>query len=69
MEALSCFLRRAMEGGYISGVKVRGRGGDGVEVSHLLFVDNSLVFMRPPKIKRFIYVGFSYGLKLVWGLK
>ena len=37
MEAQSCFLWRSMEGGYISWVKIRGRGGDGLEVSHLFF--------------------------------
>ena len=29
MEALSCLLKRAREGGYILGAKVRGRGGEG----------------------------------------
>ena len=44
MAALSCLLRRAREGGYLFGFKVNGRHGEGVEVSHLLFVDDSLVF-------------------------
>ena len=37
-------LKRAREGGYLMGVKVRGRGVIGEEVSHLLFADDTLVF-------------------------
>lgn len=39
MEALTCLLKKAREGGYILGFKPCGKGGDGVEVSHLLLVD------------------------------
>ena len=48
MEALSYFLRRAREGDFLTGFKVNGRGGEGLEVTHLLFVDNTLVFCEPP---------------------
>ena len=44
MEALSCILRRAVSGGFLSACKVRVRGGEGAHVSHLLFVDDTLVF-------------------------
>ena len=44
MEALGCLLRREREGGFLIGFKVNGRDGEGLEVSHLLFVDDTLVF-------------------------
>ena len=44
MEALSCLLRRVREGGYLFGFKVFGRNGKGLEVSHLLLADDTLVF-------------------------
>ena len=44
MEAQSCLLKRAMECGYISTAMVTGRGGEGEEVSHLLFADDTLAF-------------------------
>ena len=47
MEALGCLLRRAREGGYLSGFKVFCRDREGLEVSYLLFVDDTLEFMRP----------------------
>ncbi|RVW76410.1 hypothetical protein CK203_056618 [Vitis vinifera] len=43
-EVLNCLPRRAREGGYLSGFKVRSKGGEGMEVSHLLFVNDTLVF-------------------------
>ncbi|RVX23145.1 putative mitochondrial protein [Vitis vinifera] len=44
MEALSCLINRAVSEGFLSSYRVRGRGGDGVQVTHLLFVDDTLVF-------------------------
>ena len=44
MEVFSCLLRRAISGGFLSGWKVRGRSGEGILISHLLFVDDTLVF-------------------------
>ena len=39
MEALSCLINRAVRRG-----EIRGMGGNGIQVSHLLFADNMLVF-------------------------
>ncbi|KAL6331749.1 hypothetical protein AAG906_020088 [Vitis piasezkii] len=47
MEALSCLLNKAREGGYLSDFKVNGKGGGVLEISHLLFVDDTLVFCLP----------------------
>ena len=43
-ETLSYFLKRAMNGGFLSACQVRGRGGEGIQVSHLLFADDVLIF-------------------------
>ena len=43
-EALGCLLRKVSEGGYLSGFKMFGRNGEDLEVSYLLFVDDTLVF-------------------------
>ena len=44
MEALSCLINRAVRGGFLTGCRLRGRGGNGIQVSHLLFADDTLVF-------------------------
>ncbi|RVX13251.1 LINE-1 reverse transcriptase-like [Vitis vinifera] len=44
MEVLSTLIRRAGEGGFISGCRLRGRGGEELVVSHLLFADDTLIF-------------------------
>ncbi|RVW15364.1 LINE-1 reverse transcriptase-like [Vitis vinifera] len=44
MEALSRLIHRAVGGGFLSGCRVDGRGGNGALVSHLLFADDTLVF-------------------------
>ncbi|RVW58237.1 LINE-1 reverse transcriptase-like [Vitis vinifera] len=47
MEVFSVFLKRAVEGGYLSGCRVKGRSEEGVLISHLLFADDTLVFCNP----------------------
>ena len=44
VEALSCLLKRVVNGGFLISCKVRGRGGEGAQVSHSLFADDTLVF-------------------------
>ena len=44
MEALSCLINRAVRGGFLSSCRLRGRSGSGIQVSHLLFADDTLVF-------------------------
>ena len=49
MEVLSCLLRCAVNEGFLLAVKVRSRGSEGVQVSHLLFADDTLVFYGASK--------------------
>ncbi|RVW24910.1 putative mitochondrial protein [Vitis vinifera] len=49
MEVLSTLLRRAGEGGFLSGCKLRGRGGGELTVSHLLFADDTIIFCKTRK--------------------
>ena len=46
MEVLSTLLRRAGEGGFLSGCRLRGRGGEELTVSHLLFADDTIIFCK-----------------------
>ena len=46
MEVFSLFLKRAMDGGFMLGCRVKGRSEEGVEISHLLFADDTLVFCQ-----------------------
>ena len=46
MEALSCLIARAIKGGFLSGCSIRGREGEGLVISHLLFADDTLLFCK-----------------------
>ena len=43
MEVLSYILKRVMEGGYLEGFLASGKGSVSMVVSHLLFVDDTLI--------------------------
>ena len=49
MEVLSVLLRRAVDGGFISGCSLQGRGGMEMNVSHLLFADDTIIFCEAKK--------------------
>ena len=44
MEVLSRLLKKTEEGGFIRGFQVGAALGDGLEVSHLLYVDDTILF-------------------------
>ena len=44
MEALSCLLKRVVEGNFISGCRFSGRDGGDIVISHLLYVDDTILF-------------------------
>ncbi|RVW37766.1 hypothetical protein CK203_100837 [Vitis vinifera] len=48
--AFNILIAKAEEGGFIRGVKIEGRGEKGVQVSHLLFADGTLLFARMMRI-------------------
>ncbi|RVW85327.1 putative ribonuclease H protein [Vitis vinifera] len=45
MEVLSAFIRRAVEGGCITGCRMQRGRGQAVSISHLLFADDAIVFL------------------------
>ncbi|RVW57146.1 putative ribonuclease H protein [Vitis vinifera] len=49
MEVLSALIRRAVQGNFISGCRLRGRGDAEIMVSHLLFADNTIIFCEASK--------------------
>ena len=49
MEVLSVLIRRAVEGGFIYGCSIRRCRGHAVNISHLLFVDDTVVFCEAKK--------------------
>ena len=70
METFSFLLEKAREGAFISGFKVEGRGGKGVEVPHLLFADDTLIFCEASKNQllhlHWVFMWFEaiFGLKI-----
>ena len=44
MEALSRLIKRTVREGFLITFHFEGRGGGGVELSHLLFIDDTLIF-------------------------
>ena len=46
MESFSLLLERAVVGGFFFGYKLVGRNGEVIQITHLLFVDDALVFLQ-----------------------
>ena len=44
MEALSCVINRAVDGNYLSGIRIANWGGEDLPISHLLYADDTLIF-------------------------
>ena len=70
MEVLSILLRRAMTSGFISGCTLRGREGADFNISHLLYVDDTIIFCKA-KEDKLLYLSWvvlwfetSLGLKI-----
>ena len=46
MEVLSCLIKRAVEGNFISGCRLGNREDGEVVISHLLYADDSIIFFE-----------------------
>ena len=44
MESLSILINRVVSGGFLSDCRIWGRAGDGVQITNLLFADDTLMF-------------------------
>ena len=51
MEALSCLLKRVVEGNFIFGCRFRGRDGGEIVISHLLYANDTIIFFVKPTIR------------------
>ncbi|RVW93985.1 hypothetical protein CK203_033990 [Vitis vinifera] len=60
MEVLSALIRKAIDGGFISGCKLRGKWGMEMNVSHLLFVDDTIIFYEARK-EHLTHLGWILG--------
>ncbi|RVW79938.1 LINE-1 reverse transcriptase-like [Vitis vinifera] len=69
MEVLSTLIRRACEGGFISGCRLRGRGGDELAVSHLLFATTLSSFAKLEESNLPILAGYWPWFEAASGLR
>ena len=44
MDILSCLIYKVVEGNFLTGCKVGGRGGEELVLSHLLYANDTLLF-------------------------
>ena len=49
MKVLSALIRRAVEGGFLSGCSIRGGRRPAMNISHLFFADDTVVFCQAKK--------------------
>ncbi|RVW62138.1 hypothetical protein CK203_063193 [Vitis vinifera] len=62
MKALSCLLKRIKIGGFLLGWRVSG-GGEGVEILHLLFSDDTLVFLKDGNLENLAELALEFRCK------
>ena len=61
MEVFSQLIDRAMEGNFLIGCNVGGRGEEGLVLTHLLYADDTLIFCGVDRIQ-LVYLRWS----LMW---
>ncbi|RVW99798.1 putative mitochondrial protein [Vitis vinifera] len=49
MEVLRVLIRRAVQGGFLSARRIRGRRGTKMNISHLFFADDTIIFCEAKK--------------------
>ncbi|RVX14298.1 putative mitochondrial protein [Vitis vinifera] len=65
MEVLSAFIRRAVEGGCISGCRIQRGRGQAVNISHLLFADDAIVFYHSRReVEEILEMAVELGCKV-----
>ncbi|RVW63478.1 putative mitochondrial protein [Vitis vinifera] len=67
MEVLSVLLRRVVDGGFILGCSLRGRRGIEMNVSHLLFADDTIIFYEARQ-DHLTLSKLDFGVGVEWGL-
>ena len=68
MEVLSILLRRAVAGSLLSGCSFRGNEGSVLNISHLLFVDDTMVFCGASK-DQMLYLSCSFLVRSLFRFK
>lgn len=69
MEALSQLIVKAKEGGFISGFSIGKRSSGLVEVTHLLYVDNTIIFCET-NVEQLRYLNWTLmWFEVIFGLK
>ena len=68
MVVLSRLISRAVEGGFLSSCRFGGRTGEGLVVSHLLFVDDTILFCDID-LDQMAYLGLLMWFETISGLK
>ena len=58
MEALSCLLKRVVEGNFISGYRFRGRDRGELVISHLLYANDTILFCEANS-EQLMYLGWT----------
>ena len=69
MEALSYLINRVVSEGFLLGCRVWGRGGEGVQVTHLLFADDTMVFSEASTEKMVFLSWILIWFEAISGLK
>ena len=59
-KGLSLLINRAVLGGYLSGYRIRDRRGEQVQITHLLFADDTLVFCENSR-DQLVYLRVNLG--------
>ena len=59
MEVLDVLIRKAVEGGFLSGCNIRGGSGPPLNISHLFFADDTIIFCEARK-DHLTYLGLDF---------
>ena len=69
MEAFSCLMDRVVAGGYLEGFSVDNHNRSAIKASHLLFVDDTLIFCGSERDQLIHLKGVLLCFKAVSGLR